>query len=78
MCDKVERCLDDGDSDEGFGVQFVSVWDGDMPADTQVVTQPQVPVTSVSVVQDQEEAEEIAIIREEDERLLVEIEREED
>ena len=65
-------CLDEGDSDEGFGVQFVIVWDGDIPADSQVVTEPQVPVISVSVVQDQEEAEEIAMVQELEQRPLVE------
>mgnify|MGYP007130766660 CR=1 FL=1 len=71
-------CLDEGDSGEGFGVQFVIVWDGGMLADPQVVTKPKVPVTSVSVIQDQEEADEMAMIQELEQRQLVEIEREED
>jgi hypothetical protein len=55
---------DDGDSEEGYGVQFVIVWDGGMLAYPQEVTNPKVPVTSVCVVQDQREDEDLAIVEE--------------
>lgn len=74
MCDKVERCLDEGDSEKGFGVQFIIVWDGGMLADPQEVTKPTVPVTSVSVIQDQEQADEMVVIEELEQELMIEVE----
>lgn len=43
-------CIDDGQSDSGFGVQLVIVWDGDIRgAEAQTLTLPKIPVKKVTV-----------------------------
>ena len=43
-------CINEGQADEGFGVQLVIVWDGDIPeAQAQVQTLPKTPVKKIKV-----------------------------
>lgn len=43
-------CINEGQADEGFGLQLVIVWDGDIPeAQTQVLTLPKMPVKKIKV-----------------------------
>ena len=37
-------CIDSGASDDGYGVQLVIVWDGDIPPEPQKAVLPKVPV----------------------------------
>jgi len=61
--------VDEGESNEGFGVQLVIVWDGDIPDEqSQVITVPKVPVMNLNV----------SITPEKKEELEVEIEMEEE
>lgn len=63
-------CIDEGQADEGFGVQLMIVWDGDIPAaDPQTIMPPMIPVKKVKVEvvpEDDEELENQIAIEEEE------------
>lgn len=51
-------CINEGQTGDGFGVQLVIVWDGDIPeAQTQVQTLPKIPVKKIKVPITQEKEE---------------------
>ena len=59
-------CIDEGQSEDGFGVQFMIVWDDELPGnDPQTSTLPTIPVKNVRVPVIQEETEELEITEEE-------------
>lgn len=55
-------CIDEGQSEGGFGLQLVIVWDGDIRvAEPQTSTLPKIPVKTVRVKQTEDEEHDVAI-----------------
>jgi hypothetical protein len=55
-------CINEGQADEGFGVQLVIVWDGDIPeTQAQVQTLPKTPVKKIKVSFTHAEEDELEI-----------------
>jgi hypothetical protein len=61
-------CINEGQTGDGFGVQLVIVWDGDIPdAQAQVKTLPKIPVKKVKVPVTTAEEDELDIATVEEE-----------
>ena len=71
-------CIDSGPCDDGYGVQLVIVWDGDIPpAEPQKIVRPKTPVKRVEVTVSSQKKKKIAEEEEElEEPEVVEVERE--
>ena len=64
-------CIDEGNSNNGFGVQLMIVWDGEISDDgSTVVTKPIVPVRTVNVESTTADEEEMMMILENEETTI--------